>query len=96
MLSCSQWLCRGVLWEASRPVLSPLATIGLTAGLFAFLHMSNGLGWLEIPHRFALGLILGWLRWRTGSLVPCFLAHFVNNSIAVALEPDAYYGFFPS
>jgi membrane protease YdiL (CAAX protease family) len=30
-----------------------------------------------------LGLLFGWLRWRTGSLVPSLAAHAINNSAAV-------------
>lgn len=29
----------------------------------------------EVPHRFAMGLLLGWLCHRTDSLAPCVLAH---------------------
>lgn len=30
---------------------------------------------------FALGLPLGWLYYRTGSLLPCLALHFVNNAL---------------
>jgi hypothetical protein len=78
-----EWLCRGVLWEASRPAAGALGTVFLTAALFALLHALNGAGGLELPHRFVTGLILGWLRLSTGSLAPCVLAHFVNNALAL-------------
>ena len=41
---------------------------------------------LELAHIvlvLPLGLLFGWLRWRTGSLVPSIVAHVVNNSFAV-------------
>lgn len=31
-----------------------------------------------------LGFWFGWLRWRTGSLVPTIVAHIINNTIAVS------------
>ncbi len=78
-----EWLCRGVLWTALRRLTDARATILLTAALFALLHGLNGAGFLEVPTRFALGLVAGWLRHRTKSLAPCVLCHFVNNALAV-------------
>jgi len=80
-----EWLDRGVIWTACMRATTEGRTIMLTAGLFAFSHGLNGGFLLELPHRFAMGLVLGWLRARTGSLLPCMLAHFGNNLVAVAL-----------
>ena len=80
-----EWLCRGVLWAACRRVLGRWSTLAATSALFALLHGLGGWGLLEIPHRFATGLVLGWLRDRSGSLVPGILGHFVNNLLAVWL-----------
>jgi membrane protease YdiL (CAAX protease family) len=79
-----EWVDRGVLWFACRRVGSVRMTILVTATLFALTH---GVAWgfLGLPHRFVMGLILGWLRHRTGSLVPGIAAHFVNNALAVAV-----------
>jgi len=30
-----------------------------------------------------IGIVLGWLRWRTGSIVPGIIAHILNNSLSV-------------
>ena len=65
-----EWLCRGVLWAACRRVTGTAGTLFVTAVIFAILHGLNGLSLLEMPHRFVSGLILGWLRWRTRSVVP--------------------------
>ncbi len=78
-----EWLCRGVLWEASRRAAGVSATIVLTSALFALLHGLGGGGGFELPHRFVLGCIAGVLRARTGSLVPCVACHFTNNALAV-------------
>jgi membrane protease YdiL (CAAX protease family) len=76
-----EWLCRGVLWEALRRVANPRTTVVLTAFLFGMLHCLGGP--LEFPHRFVGGLVLGWLRLRSGSLVPGIVAHGVHNALAV-------------
>lgn len=81
-----EWLCRGVLWRACREITTEHNAIALTALVFAMLHGLNGGYLLELPHRFVGGLILGVLRARTQSLIPCICAHFVNNALAVWLE----------
>ena len=81
-----EWLCRGSLYTAISQLTTRRRTIVLTAILFAFLHMLNGAAMLEVPHRFATGLVLGWLRDRSSSLLPCILAHALHNGGAVLLE----------
>lgn len=79
-----EWLCRGVLWQAVRPVANRGAAIVATATPFAFMHIFGGGFLFELPHRFLLGVLLGWLRAKTGSLWPCVLAHFLHNAVAIA------------
>lgn len=81
-----EMLCRGVAWQASLELGDERLALILTSILFAILHGANGGFVLEFPHRLAGGLLLGWLRWKTGSLYPCILAHFVWNVSAVALS----------
>jgi len=78
-----EWLCRGVLWEASIRVVSPGRTVVATAVLFAMMHGLGGGFVLELPHRFVMGLVFGWLRLRTGSLLPSMLAHFAHNAVCL-------------
>jgi hypothetical protein len=78
-----EWLCRGVLWAACRRALSEGGAIFATAAVFGVLHGLQG--HLAIPHRFVFGLALGWLRARSGSLVPGVLAHALNNLLAVVV-----------
>lgn len=78
-------LDRGVAWAALARLGSARQTILLTAMLFALSHGLNGGGLLEFPHRFAGGLLLGWLRHTSGSLAPCILAHVIWNAVAVLL-----------
>ncbi len=80
-----EWSDRGVLWVALRRITGPGTTIFCTALLFGAMHGLNGGGIFEVPHRFAGGLLLGWVRWKTGSLWPCILGHALWNLIAVLL-----------
>jgi membrane protease YdiL (CAAX protease family) len=46
-----------------------------------------------MPHAFAVGLLLGWMYWRTGSILPGVAYHWANNSVAYVLynlypDPD--------
>lgn len=79
-----EWLVRGVLWRACRRAASTRQSIAATAAVFALLHGFQG--FLSLPHRFAFGLLAGWLRARSGSLLPGIVGHFANNALAVALE----------
>lgn len=77
-----EWLCRGVAWQAAN-ALAPRLALVLTAVLFGFLH---GLGGhlLAVPHRFVSGLLYGWLRSRSGSVLPAIAAHALHNAVCVA------------
>ena len=48
------------------------------------LHGPGG-GTLGLPHRLVAGAVFGWLRLRSGSLVPGIAAHAVHNALALAL-----------
>ena len=78
-----EWMDRGILWTATRRIAGTPTTIVVTAALFAFSHGLAGLP--ALPHRFVGGLILGYLRARSGSLVPGILAHFIWNLLAVTI-----------
>ena len=44
-----------------------------------------------MPHAFLIGLLLGWMYYRTGSIIPSVTYHWVNNTIAYImynLYPD--------
>ena len=73
-----------MLWEATRRAAGSRTALVATSVLFAFLH-GPGSGTLGLPHRLVAGGVFGWLRLRSGSLLPGVLAHAVNNAIALAL-----------
>lgn len=52
--------------------------ITLSALLFALAHMNPA----QFLHPFLIGLLLGWMYVRTGSILPGIVYHCVNNSVA--------------
>ena len=67
--------------------LHPWIAIALSALLFAIIHANPA----QMPHAFLIGLLLGWMYYRTGSIIPSVTYHWVNNTIAYImynLYPD--------
>ena len=58
--------------------MKPLHAILIASAIFGIVHMNP----IQIPFAFAIGLIFGWLYYRTGSVIPGIVGHFINNSIA--------------
>lgn len=58
----------------------PRTTLVLTSLPFGLLHCVTEL--LGFPHRFVAGIVFGWLRMRSGSLLPSIGAHAMNNALA--------------
>ncbi len=67
--------------------LSPFAAILISALLFAVAHLNPA----QMPHAFLVGLLLGWMYWRTGSILPGMFYHWANNSSAYV-----FYAFYPN
>ena len=61
-----------------RKEMKPSNAILIASAVFGIVHMNP----IQIPFAFAIGLIFGWLYYRTGSVVPGMIGHFINNSIA--------------
>lgn len=84
-------LCfRGYLFSALSRVLSPGRVIVITSLLFGLFHVLTGNALLIerfLPSTL-MGLILGWIAYRTGSVVPGILVHFVHNALLMMV---AYY-----
>ena len=74
-------LFRGALFGWLRRRLSAGLTILLTAALFAGIHMMP----LLLPITFLFGVAAGWVRERTGSTVPFFAIHVLNNVLMLAV-----------
>jgi ABC-2 type transport system permease protein/sodium transport system permease protein len=77
-------LCfRGFLFGALRTRLADDRTVIASALLFGLFHE------ILFPGRLLastfLGVVLGWVRLRTGSIVPCVLLHALHNSLLLTL-----------
>lgn len=59
----------------------PWVAIAISALLFSVAHMNPA----QLPHTFLVGLLLGWLYYRTDSIIPGVVYHWVNNTIAYVL-----------
>lgn len=80
---------RGYLYRTFAKTASTQYVILLTAVLFGAFHVVTGTGAAErfLPSTF-LGLILGWVCWRTGSVFPGMLLHACHNGLLLMI---AYY-----
>ena len=76
-----EWLCRGLILRGLLQKTSPAAAIVVSAAFFAVLHMNP---WQALP-AFLLGLLFGYVYYKTGSLKLTMLMHCVNNTMAVLL-----------
>ncbi len=67
---------RGLLWSGvAKRGAPPWVCIAISAGAFALLHFEAS----RILVLMTVGTVLGIVRWRTGSLGACIVAHAVNN-----------------
>ena len=60
---------------------NPGVGIVISALLFALIHANP----VQMPHAFLVGLLLGWMYYRTDSIVPGVVFHWVNNTVAYVL-----------
>lgn len=66
---------------------NPWVGIVISALLFALVHMNPA----QMPHAVLVGLLLGWMYYRTDSVIPGVVYHWVNNTVAYVmynLYPD--------
>jgi sodium transport system permease protein len=79
---CEEVLFRGVILRGLATRMAPSAAIVITGLLFGIFHLD--------VHRLLptalLGILLSWLAFQSGSLVPSMVAHFLNNAILVTLS----------
>lgn len=70
--------CRGILLRGMLFHMSPAKAIIWSALMFGIMHLNP---WQAIP-AFLLGLLMGWIYWRTNSLWSVILIHSVNNGFS--------------
>ncbi len=68
-------LFRGIILDGHLKIYPPQMAIGWSAFFFGFFHMNP---W-QFLLAFALGVLLGWVYYRTRSLLPCIAIHAFNN-----------------
>jgi membrane protease YdiL (CAAX protease family) len=84
---CEELFFRGFLLRAFRSAMSPTVAIIFTAALFGLFHVlvRDALMLERFPPTALLGLVLGWLAVRTGSLWPGVVLHVVHNTTVLLL-----------
>jgi membrane protease YdiL (CAAX protease family) len=75
---CEELLFRGVLLKGLLRNYRPAVAIGQSALLFGIIHLNPA----QSVGAFIIGLVLGWLYYRTHSLVLCIGLHMLNNMLA--------------
>lgn len=68
---------RGIILEGLLKNYKPIKAITLSAIIFGVVHINPSQIILATLH----GLLIGWAYWKTGSLIPGLLIHFLNNLI---------------
>ena len=71
-------LFRGYLWRVLEGLLPPPAILATTTLAFAAVHMDP----THVVGLLPTAILLGLLRWHSGSILPCVLAHLINNFLA--------------
>ena len=74
-----EWLCRGIVLRGLLNHMRPTSAILVSATFFAILHMNP---WQALP-AFVLGILFGYVYYKTGSLKLTMLMHCINNTMAV-------------
>lgn len=72
-------LFRGYLYDQIGKRFSPLLTILITGALFAGAHLSP----VTFIPILMMGMLMGWLRYRSDSIVPPLILHCANNLVGL-------------
>jgi membrane protease YdiL (CAAX protease family) len=91
--ACEEALFRGTLLPAFLTRFRAAEAVVLAAALFAFVHLAptqdGGVTTYQMPQALLVGLALGALRVRSGSLLPGIVAHTLYNATTFALAMAA-------
>lgn len=77
-----EWLCRGIVLRGLLKKVGATWAIIISAAFFALIHMNL---WQAVP-AFLMGLVFGYMYYKTGSLKLVMLMHFANNTMAFAIS----------
>ena len=82
---CEEIVFRGLLLGTLEGHVPKFVGVIVVAIVFSIIHLPSP---IAIIYTFVLGIILGFVRYRTKSLVPCILAHVAFNAINYLLFID--------
>ena len=77
-----EWLCRGMVLRGLLTKMKPGWAIVISALFFAVIHANP---WQAL-NAFLIGLMMGYVYYKTGSLILTMVIHFVNNGTSVFLS----------
>ncbi|MEM6779606.1 MAG: ABC transporter permease subunit/CPBP intramembrane protease [Planctomycetota bacterium] len=79
---CEEVFFRGFLFAGLKQHLGAIATIAISAVCFGLFHvvLSGGAAPERILPSALMGVLLGWLAWRSESTIPSMVLHAVHNS----------------
>jgi hypothetical protein len=77
-----EWMCRGMVLRGLLTKMKPVWAIVISALFFAVIHMNP---WQAL-NAFLIGLLMGYVYYKTGSLILTMIIHFVNNGTSVILS----------
>lgn len=90
---CEEMLFRGMILQSMKAKYRVSAAIGITAALFGIYHMSL----IKLIPTGLLGLVFCYVAYRTDSIYPAMLMHFLNNAFSVIISccPEQVRRIFP-
>jgi membrane protease YdiL (CAAX protease family) len=84
---CEELLYRGLVLQGARSTLGNASAVVLSAVTFAYMHnIGSEEGLPRFVPQLAIGLLLGWMVIRTGSIWPAIVAHAIHNGIVIAFQ----------
>lgn len=72
---------RGLLQHWLHIAVKPFVAIFLASALFSAMHFS----YFSFPYLLLVGALLGWTKYKTQSLYPCMVIHFLHNFVVLEL-----------
>jgi len=75
---------RGYIQSYFARDFSPWKAIAISSVLFSVMHFN----FLSAPYLFLAGALMGWARYKTGSLYPSILIHFLHNLVVIRFFND--------
>lgn len=72
-------ISRGMITKLLLEEYRPTKAILISALIFGLMHFNPA----QIPGAFVLGVLFGWLYYKTGSIIPGIILHFTNNAVVI-------------